>query len=111
MDASVSARSAVRCETPHSIPENLRHALLPVARRVFWWGQPEEWLEDAVRFAAQVMTFGDWDDVALTVKLLGDALFRQVLASAPPGVFDIKSWTFWHHHYRMDVPPLPTRRL
>jgi len=58
-----------------------------------------------------VMTFGDWDDVALTVKLLGDSCFRQVLAFAPAGVFDIKSWTFWHHHYRMDVPPLPSRRL
>jgi hypothetical protein len=94
-----------------SIPEDLRPALIPIAKRVFWWGAPEEWLEDAVRFVAQVMTFGDWNDTALTLKLLGDSLFRQVLESPPPGVFDIKSWTYWHHRYQMSVPPLPFRKL
>lgn len=94
-----------------SVPQDLRLALLPIARRVFWWGRPEEWLDDAVRFAAQVMTFGDWDDTALTWKLLGDPLFQRVLRSPPPGVFDIKSWTYWHHRYQMPVPPLPVRQL
>ena len=93
------------------IPEHLRPALLPVAKRVFWWGNPEEWLDLPIRFTAQVMTFADWDDTVLTYKLLGDSAFQQVLRNPPPGVFDIKSWTFWHHRYHMQVPPLPTRKL
>lgn len=94
-----------------ALPEHLRSALVPVAKRVFWWGKPEEWLNDSIRFAAQVMTYGDWDDTALTLRLLGDALFREALQTPPPGVFDLKSWTYWHHRYQLEVPPLPTRRL
>jgi hypothetical protein len=93
------------------VPLHLRPALVPIAKRVFWWGKPEEWLDDANRFAAQVMTFGDWDDTVLTWRLLGDALFRQVLETPPPGVFDIKSWTYWHSRYNLEAPPLPTRKL
>ena len=54
-------------------------------------GNPEDWLKDAIRFAAQVMTYGDWTDTCTALKLLGDPLFRQVLENAPPGVFDLKS--------------------
>lgn len=64
---------------PHTSQKNrrpaaphLRDQLRPVAQRVFWWGSPEEWLDDAVRFAAQVMTYGDWEDTQLTRRLLGD---------------------------------------
>jgi len=92
-----------------AIPDNLQPALLPVAKRVFWWGKPEEWMQDASRFTAQVMVFADWNDTTLTWRLLGESLFRQVLAHAPPGVFDPKSWTYWHHHFQMEVPPLPKR--
>jgi hypothetical protein len=94
-----------------AIPQHHRPALLPVARRAFWWGEPEEWLEDAVRFTAQVMTYCDWDDTVLTLKVLGNDLFRQVLRTPPPGVFDLKSWTYWHHHYGMKVPQLPARHV
>ena len=45
-----------------AIPDNLQPALLPVAKRVFWWGKPEEWMQDASRFTAQVMVFADWND-------------------------------------------------
>ncbi len=93
------------------VPQLHRAALLPVARRVFWWGQPEEWLDNAIRFTAQVMTYGDWDDAMLTLELLGDRWFREVLKNAPPGVFDIKSWTYWHRRFHLDVPPLPSRKL
>jgi hypothetical protein len=97
--------------TTGGVPQSLRPGLIPVAKRVFWWGNPEEWLDDVLRFTAQVMTFGDWDDIALTLRLLGDSVFQQVLQNPPPGVFDIKSWSFWHHHYRKPVPALPVRKL
>jgi hypothetical protein len=93
------------------IPDQIRPALAPVARRVFWWGNSDEWLDDATRFAAQVMTFGDWDDTALVTKLLGDSIFQEVLTDPPPGVFDVKSWSYWHHRYQLDVPPLPSRNF
>ena len=94
-----------------SIPAHLRATLLPVAKRVFWWGNAEDWLDDGRRFVAQVMTFGDWDDTALVMKLLGNQIFQQVLIERPTGVFDIKSWSYWHYRYHLPVPPLPTRKL
>ena len=94
-----------------AVPSQVRPALLAVAGRVFWWGEPEAWLEDVSRFLAQVMTFGDWHDTVLTLTLLGEVRFRQVLANPPPGVFDVKSWTYWHRRYRLLVPPLPVRKL
>ena len=97
--------------TRFAVPAHARPLLLPVAKRVFWWGNPEEWLDDAIRFAAQVMTFGDWDDNVIVWKVFGDSLFQQVLNSPPPGVFDIKSWTYWHRHYNLEVPPPPERRF
>lgn len=103
--------SQTRMVLPPPVPSQFRPKLIPVARRVFWWGEPEAWMEDCIRFVAQVMTFGDWDDTELTLKLLGDGLFRQVLATPPPGVFDIKSWTYWHRRYQRPVPPLPTRKF
>ncbi|HEX9046302.1 MAG TPA: hypothetical protein VF988_04690 [Verrucomicrobiae bacterium] len=94
-----------------AVPETFRDRLLPVAQRVFWWGQAEDWLSDTRRFVAQIMTYGDWDDTTLTLQLLGNNAFRDVLNDPPPGVFDPKSWTFWHRHYQLDVPPLPKRKL
>jgi len=93
------------------IPDDARPLLLPIARRVFWWGEPEEWLDDAIRFAAQVMTYGNWEDTATVWKVLGDDLLRKVLEFPPPGVFDIKSWTYWHVRYGLPIPPLPERKI
>lgn len=98
-------RSAIR------IPDQIRPELALVARRVFWWGNPNEWLDDTTRFVAQVMTFGDWNDTALVAKLLGDSIFLKVLTDPPPGVFDAKSWNYWHLRFHLDVPPLPRRKL
>ena len=89
-----------------------RAGLLPVAAKVFWWGTPEDALRDWYRFAAQVMTFGDWDDVQATRRFLGEGALRSALENAPPGVFDNKSWNYWHVFFRIaPIPPLPTRRL
>src|SRR6266403_1305976 len=85
--------------------------LLPIARKLFWWGSPEEWLEEPLRFLAQVMTYGDWDDVRHTLSVLGKDAFVQVLDQPPPGVFDLKSWTFWHLYHNRAVPPMPVRKF
>jgi len=89
-----------------------RAGLLPVAAKVFWWGTPEDALQDVYRFAAQVMTFGDWDDVQTTRRFLGESVLRSTLENAPPGVFDSKSWNYWHVFFHIaPIPPLPQRRL
>src|ERR1041384_7892807 len=101
---SVQTLSTEKQNSREPVPSRVRSGLLPVARRVFWWGQPEEWLEGSLRFAAQVMTYGDWEDVRTTLNALGTNAFLRVLDNAPPGVFDVKSWTFWHTYYHRPVP-------
>jgi hypothetical protein len=96
---------------PGAVPLTVRARLLPIAQRVFWWGKPEEWIEDTLRFVAQVMAYGDWEDVRTTLNLLGKEVFLDVLNNPPPGVFDQKSWTFWHLYYHQPVPPMPIRKL
>lgn len=91
------------------LPKHIYEQLLPVAKRVFWWDDSNAWLSIPHRFVAQVMIYADLNDTGLTLQLLGDEMFREVLRKPPPGVFDLKSWTFWHVHYGLPVPPLPTR--
>jgi len=87
-------------------------ALREVARKLLWWKTPDEALQDAIRFACQVMTLGTWSDILLARKTLGDGLLREALAKAPPGIFDARSWNYWHLVFDVTpVPPLPTRKF
>jgi hypothetical protein len=86
--------------------------LIAVAAKVFWWGTPKEKLDDLGRFVAQVMVYGDWQDVQKTMHLLGKHTFVSVLDTPPAGIFDKKSWNYWHLYFGRDpVPPLPQRQL
>lgn len=86
--------------------------LRDLAVRLFWWKSPDEALADRRRFLAQVMTFGDWADVQCVVEIHGEAALRAVLTDAPPGVFDRRSWAYWHARFGTDpIPTLPRRRL
>jgi hypothetical protein len=87
-------------------------ALRSLAQELVWWQTPEQALADCPRFLAQVMTLGHWDDVQTVRAAFGDEAFRQVLACPPPGVFDERSWAYWHWVFKqLPVPPLPSRRL
>ena len=69
-------------------------------------------MEWPVRFLAKVMTLGTWDDVQHVQAELGKERFREVLMDAPPGVFDQRSWHYWHNVFGIHpVPLLPRRRL
>lgn len=86
--------------------------LLDLAAKLIWWKPPEEALADERRFLAQAMTFGSWDDMAVVRETFSDSALRAVLADAPPGVFDRRSWAYWHVRFGLlPVPPLPRRRL
>ncbi len=81
-----------------------------VAARLVWWKPAAEALEDRQRFLAQVMTYGTVEDVVAARDRFGEDAFRQVLADPPAGVFDARSWAYWHVVFGMDPPPELPRR-
>lgn len=106
------ARRGDPCRGAAMISATADPRLLEVAARLFWWKLPAEALADERRFLAQAMTFGSWDDVAVVSATFPDPALQAVLADAPPGVFDQRSWAYWHARFGLlPVPPLPRRRL
>jgi len=86
-------------------------ALLNVARRVVWFKEPAVALADPPHFLAHVMTYGSAEDVAAVRDAVGQDAFREALDHAPPGVFDPRSWAYWHLVFfaRSPPPPMPQR--
>ncbi len=86
--------------------------LRAVARRVVWFKPPEETLRDTVFFLNHVMTFGDVDDVITMRRHFDDETLREALRCAYPGVFDARSWAYWHAVLcGSPAPALPARRI
>jgi hypothetical protein len=87
-------------------------SLTRLAQKLVWWQPVELALANPLRLACQVMVLGTWEDAIQARAALGDELFRQALQHAPAGVFDARSWNYWHLVLGMTpVPPLPQRRL
>jgi hypothetical protein len=83
-----------------------------VASRLFWWKTPAEALADSNRFLAQVMTYGTIEDLAVVRHHFPESAFREVLANPPAGVFDPRSWSYWHVRFGLEpTPELPKRKL
>ena len=82
-----------------------------IARKLFWWQSPEVSLANTPRFLAQVMTFGTWDEVKQAEVAFGVDAFRDALANAPAGVFDLRSWSYWHAVFGLPEADLPRRSL
>jgi hypothetical protein len=81
-----------------------------VAKRVIWFEPPEEALEDTVRFVAYAMSNATFEDMRTIRDQLTDDDLRQVLANAPPGIIDSRSWAYWHAILgQYPPPPMPTR--
>lgn len=81
-----------------------------LAAKLIWWQAPELSLQHLGRLIAQVMVLGTWQDVQTVRRTFGDEAFQAVLRDAPPGVFDARSWAYWHHVFHwLPVPPLPQR--
>ena len=96
----------------YALNAKMQTSPVQLARRLFWWKAPEEALANHDRFLAQVMTYGTWQDIVEARTHFGDAAFRQALRHAPPGVFDARSWTYWHHTLDLlPVPPRPRRNF
>jgi hypothetical protein len=85
--------------------------LKQIARAIFWWQPPEVSLRNPRRFLAQVMTLGTWDEVHSVKDSLGWDAFKDTLLNAPPGVFDGRSWAYWHAFFGLPEAEMPCRSL
>jgi hypothetical protein len=85
--------------------------LSQMARDLIWWQRPEVSLANPRRLLAHVMTRGDWPEIAAFKKAFGWEAFRDALVNAESGIFDVKTWTMWHHFFGLPVPELPRREF
>lgn len=86
--------------------------LRAVARRVMWHCTPEQALAQPYHFLAHVMTYASIADVLTVRKALPPEAFCRALEQAPPGIFDNRSWAYWHLMCGCrQAPPLPERSL
>ena len=83
-----------------------------VARRIVWFEQPADALEDPIRFLAYAMVSATHDDMKVLRRYVSDEDFREALDKAPPGIIDPRSWAYWNSKMgRYPAPPLPRRAL
>jgi hypothetical protein len=97
-------------ENMRPLPDN--PDLQALARRVVWFKSPAAAIAMPMHFIAYVLTYGTHEDVSVLRRYVSDAELREALAGAPPGVFDDRSWAYWHLQLdRYPAPPLPARML
>ena len=83
-----------------------------MASKYVWWQAPQQTLEDPCLLAAQIMTLGTLDDVQWLLRRTSADALRRVLRDAPAGIFNERSWRFWHLQLGVaPIPPLPARPL
>ncbi|HVR11596.1 MAG TPA: hypothetical protein VMW75_26365 [Thermoanaerobaculia bacterium] len=83
-----------------------------LAARLVWWRPPAEALRDRDRLLAQVMVYGTPEDLAVARRHFPESAFRAVLAQPPPGIFDHRSWAYWHVVFGLDPHrELPRREI
>jgi hypothetical protein len=83
-----------------------------IARRVIWFEEPKQALAYPARFLAYVMTYGTYHDVAVIRQFWTESDLRAALRSAPPGIFDGRSWAYWNLLLgEYPTPPMPQRRF
>jgi hypothetical protein len=81
-----------------------------IARRVVWFEEPAEALEDPIRFMAYAMAYATHNDMTVLRLHVSDIDFREALDHAPPGIIDPRSWAYWNSKMgREPPPPMPQR--
>ena len=84
----------------------------PLVLLMVWFKTPEETLAEPFLFLSYVMTYGTIDDLRVARAHFTDEQLRQALRARIPGVFDARSWAYWHAVLGIrPAPPLPTRNL
>ena len=83
-----------------------------VARRVVWFEEPAEALEDPIRFMAYAMKHATHEDMKLLRRYVSDEDFCEALDKAPPGIIDPRSWAYRNSKLgRHPTPTMPARNL
>ena len=83
-----------------------------MARKYVWWQPPERTVADERLFLAQMMTLGSVDDVRWLLSRVSEDRLREVLRDPPAGVFNSRSWRYWHLRLGCDpIPELPARPM
>ena len=69
-------------------------------------------LADQPHFLAMLMTYGTLEDTRWLLSNYPPEELRDALRQAPPGIFNGRSWHYWHLKLGLEpVRPLPKRRL
>jgi len=88
--------------------EHARH----LAAKYVWWRDPCEALQDETHFLGMLMTYGTLEDTQWMLKNFSQDELRRAIRGARPGVFNGRSWHFWHVWLGLGSPgPLPEREL
>lgn len=82
-----------------------------VARRCVWWTSPADALANKNQFLCHVMVYGLWEDAAVIRRRYSSNDLLDALAHAPAGLFDLRSWHYWHHVLGRPAPDLPRRAI
>ena len=85
--------------------------LKEVAGRCLWWADANCALADLRQFLCHVMVYGLWQDAAVIRRRFASHELLDALRHAPAGLFDVRSWHYWHHVLRRPVPPRPSRQI
>ena len=69
--------------------------LIEVAKRINWFDNPEELLNNPNRFLCYFMQYCQAKDLAIVKKYFSQQQFRDALDSAPLGIIDARSKAYW----------------
>ena len=81
-----------------------------LASKYVWWQPPPQTLAAPVLLVAQIMTLGVLEDVQWLLGRVSRDALRRILRGPPVGIFNERSWRFWHLQLGVaPIPPLPVR--
>lgn len=66
-----------------------------IGERVNWYTPPDTLLDDKCRFLCEIMARGTLQDVVITRQAFPTREFQEAYETAPPGLFDKRSWAYW----------------
>lgn len=67
-----------------------------LVKRIIWFEDPDQAVQDLNRFLAYAMTYATFEDMQEIRRFASDEALRTALRNAPPGIMDSRSWAYWH---------------
>ena len=86
--------------------------LKEAAMRCLWFEPAERAIKNTARLTAHILTYGNIKDVNALRAQLSDQDLKEALEKAPSGIYDARSWSYWHLLMgRRTPPPMPVRQI